>query len=66
MCDVWWDCPACQSEVVDAKVPGYISDAPPAILAGAVGFRVGRLITHEFFRDQALTRGFHGLRLMLQ
>ncbi len=55
-----------ENEVVEIHVPGSASEAPPSILGDTLGFRIGGLISHEFFRGHALTLDFTGMRLILQ
>jgi predicted aspartyl protease len=37
-----------------------------SLFTGALGFKVGGLISHQFFRDYALTLDFHNMHLILQ
>jgi len=46
------------NEVVGHKVPGVVMDRPPKILGDVLGFRIGGLVSHQFFRDHAVTFDF--------
>ena len=54
------------NEVVKHAVPGVVDEKPGPVLGDALGFRIGGLISHQFFRDYALTLDFIGMRLVLQ
>jgi hypothetical protein len=54
------------NEVVGNNVPGVALEQPPSILGDRLGFRIGGLISHQFFRNYALTFDFVGMRLLLQ
>jgi hypothetical protein len=46
-------------------VPGMTFERPPSILGDRLGFEVGGLISHAFFRRHALTLDFGNMRLVL-
>lgn len=54
------------NEMIAYKVPGVVMDRPPKVLGDALGFRVGGLVSHQFFRDYAVTFDFMGMRLYVQ
>jgi predicted aspartyl protease len=54
------------NEVVGHNVPGVALEQSPSILGDRLGFRIGGLISHQFFRNCALTFDFVGMRLILQ
>lgn len=54
------------NEVVGNRLLGQASEYPPSILGDKLGFYLGGLISHQFFRDYALTLDFTGMRLILQ
>ncbi len=45
---------------------GVVTEQDNSIFNGAAGFRVGGLISHQFFRDHALTFDFRNMRLIVQ
>jgi hypothetical protein len=52
--------------VTQSDVPGTVLAKAPSILGQRLGFEVGGLISHAFFREGgALTLDFSGMRLML-
>jgi hypothetical protein len=53
-------------KVVERKVPGVVTKKPPSILGHQLGFQIGGLISHQFFRNYALTFDFVGMRLFLE
>jgi hypothetical protein len=55
-----------ENEVVKNGVLGKVSEHSPSILGNTLGFYIGGLISHQFFRDQALTLDFTTMRLILQ
>jgi len=52
--------------VVKHDVPGAACKKPSEILGYHLGFHVGGLISHQFFRDGSLTFDFNGMRLLLK
>ena len=46
-------------------VPGIVQRRAPSILAGRLGFEVGGLISHAFFRPYALTLDFARMELVV-
>lgn len=54
------------NEVARRNVPGVALEQPPVVLGNHLGFRIGGLISHRFFRNYALTFDFVGMRLILQ
>ncbi len=55
-----------ENEVIENHVPGKASKNAPSILGNKLGFYIGGLISHQFFRDYALTLDFTGMRLILR
>ncbi|NTU54539.1 MAG: tetratricopeptide repeat protein [Chlorobiaceae bacterium] len=51
---------------VRMEVPGVAIENSVAILDGSLGFDVGGMISHSFFRDQAVTLDFESMLLILQ
>ena len=51
-------------QAVEFDVPGGAGGFPPA-LESQFGFRIGGTISHDFFRQYALTFDFEGMRLFL-
>jgi len=45
---------------------GVVMEEEIALFKGTLGFKVAGLISHQFFRDHALTFDFHNMRLILQ
>lgn len=45
---------------------GVVTEQDNSIFNGVTGFNVGGLISHQFFRDHALTFDFHNMRLIVQ
>jgi predicted aspartyl protease len=54
------------NEMVGHNVPGVALEQPPVVLGDHLGFRIGGLISHQFFRNYALTFDFVGMRLFLE
>lgn len=54
------------NEVVEHNVPGVAMEKTLAVLGYRLGFRIGGLISHQFFRNYALTFDFMEMRLLLQ
>lgn len=54
------------NEVVEHNVPGVALEKTLAVLGDRLGFQIGGLISHQFFRNYALTLDFRGMRLFLQ
>jgi hypothetical protein len=54
------------NEIVEENVPGDAIENSASILGDKLGFHIGGLISHQFFRDYALTFDFTGMRLVLQ
>ena len=54
------------NEIVMNQVAGPAHEHPPSILGDTLGFYIGGLISHQFFRQHALTLDFTGMRLILQ
>jgi hypothetical protein len=55
-----------ENEVVQSHMPGKASEHPPSILGDSLGFHLGGLISHQFFRDHALTFDFTRMRLVMR
>jgi hypothetical protein len=55
-----------ENEVVQSHMPGKASEHPPSILGDSLGFHLGGLISHQFFRDHALTFDFTTMRLIMR
>jgi hypothetical protein len=55
-----------ENEVVESHVPGKASEHPPSVLGDTLGFHLGGLISHQFFRDHALTFDFTRMRLVMR
>jgi hypothetical protein len=54
------------NEIIEKDVPGRAIENSAPILGDQLGFRVGGLISHQFFRPYALTLDFTGMRLIVQ
>jgi hypothetical protein len=54
------------NQVSATQVPGRVLEGGVAVLGDQLGFRVGGLISHQFFRPYALTLDFIGMRLFVQ
>jgi hypothetical protein len=55
-----------ENEVVESHVSGKASEHPPSVLGDTLGFHLGGLISHHFFRDHALTFDFTRMRLVMR
>jgi hypothetical protein len=55
-----------ENEIVEYHVPGKAAETPPSILGDTLGFKIDGLISHQFFREHALTMDFTGMRLILR
>ena len=55
-----------ENEVAESHVPGKASEHPPSVLGDTLGFHLGGLISHQFFRDHALTFDFTRMRLVMR
>jgi hypothetical protein len=55
-----------ENEVIEYHVPGKAAEESPSILGDRLGFYIGGLISHQFFRDYAVTFDFAGMRLIVQ
>lgn len=51
--------------ITHAAVPGMVQDKPLSIFGDRLGFEVGGLISHAFFRPYALTIDFADMRLVV-
>ena len=49
----------------ERNLKGFFGPFPPS-LEYAMGFRIGGIISHQFFRPYALTFDFTGMRLFLK
>jgi len=54
------------NKVVQTDVPGTASEHPPSVLGDTLGFHIGGPISHQFFRDHAVTFDFTRMRLIMQ
>jgi hypothetical protein len=54
------------NEIVENNVPGVAIENSAPVLGDQLGFRVGGLISHQFFRKYAITFDFTGMRLIIQ
>ncbi len=54
------------NEVVAYNLPGVALKKPVEVLGNRLGFRIGGLVSHQFFRTYALTLDFVGMNLILQ
>jgi hypothetical protein len=54
-----------ESAVTRRDVPGVVLEGEMSIFKGALGFEVGGVVSHRFFRDQAVTFDFEAMRLCL-
>lgn len=54
-----------EQEVITSNLPGVVFKKPFAVLGHTLGFRIGGVISHQFFRDYALTLDFVGMNLIL-
>ena len=55
-----------ENRVVARNLPGAVFKTPIEVLGDKLGFRVGGVVSHQFFRDYALTLDFERMRLILQ
>ena len=55
-----------EDEVAESHVPGKVPERAPSILGDTLGFHIGGLISHQFFRDHAVTFDFTGMRLVVR
>ena len=53
-------------EVVGHNLLGKVSEYPPSVLGDTLGFRLGGLISHQFFRGYAVTLDFEAMNLILE
>ncbi len=54
------------NEIIENDVPGRAIENSTPVLGDQLGFHVGGLISHQFFRRYALTLDFTGMRLIVQ
>ncbi|NTU63582.1 MAG: tetratricopeptide repeat protein [Chloroflexi bacterium] len=54
------------NEIVENKVPGVAIEKSVSILGDQLGFHIGGLISHQFFRNYALTLDFNNMHLLIQ
>jgi len=54
------------NKVVQVDVPGTALEHPPSVLGDTLGFHIGGPISHQFFRDHAVTFDFTRMRLIMQ
>jgi tetratricopeptide (TPR) repeat protein len=54
-----------QNQIVATDVPGSAIKDSTSILLGSLGFHVGGLISHQFFRPYAVTFDFANMRLIV-
>ncbi|MDP1636230.1 MAG: aspartyl protease family protein [Gallionellaceae bacterium] len=52
--------------VRNTDIQGIVFEKDNSLFSGALGFEVGGLISHQFFRDHALTFDFANMRIILQ
>ena len=55
-----------ENEIIEYNLAGSAFEQPPSILGDTLGFYIGGLISHQFFRDYSLTLDFTGMRLVLR
>jgi predicted aspartyl protease len=55
-----------ENQVTAHNLPGVAMKKPVEILGDRLGFRIGGLVSHQFFRDYALTLDFVGMNLVLK
>jgi predicted aspartyl protease len=53
-------------EIVENNVPGVAIEKSTPVLGDQFGFYIGGLISHQFFRNHALTLDFTGMRLIVR
>jgi len=51
---------------VETDLQGVAFEAPSSILGDKLGFHIGGLISHQFFRSHALTLDFERMQLILE
>jgi predicted aspartyl protease len=54
------------NEIVEMDVPGKVIEHSVPVLGDQLGFHVGGLISHSFFRKHSLTMDFDEMRLLVQ
>jgi hypothetical protein len=54
------------NEVVKSAIKGKAHEHPPSVLGDSLGFHLGGLISHQFFRHHALTLDFSRMRLVMR
>lgn len=54
------------NSVVEAQLPGVAIQGSVSILEGKLGFRVGGLISHQFFRNRSITLDFGAMKLVVR
>jgi tetratricopeptide (TPR) repeat protein len=54
------------NEIVEYQILGKANEDPASILGDQLGFNIGGLISHQFFRKYALTLDFTGMRLIVE
>lgn len=52
-------------EIIEYNVPGVVIEKSVPVLGDALGFRIGGLISHQFFRNYSLTFDFSGMRMIV-
>jgi predicted aspartyl protease len=55
-----------QNRVIARNLPGIVFKKPFEVLGYRLGFYIGGVVSHLFFRDYALTLDFVGMQLFLQ
>ena len=55
-----------ENEVRENNLAGVASEKPPSILGNKLGFNIGGLISHQFFRNYAVTLNFTEMNLIMQ
>jgi hypothetical protein len=55
-----------KNEIVEREVHGVALDGFKSIAGEQLGFQIGGLISHSFFRNHALTLDFVGMRLIVE
>lgn len=53
------------NRIVKHNIKGVVFEKDISIFNGQLGFKVGGLVSHEFFRDTALTFDFNKMKLIL-
>jgi hypothetical protein len=54
------------NQIVATDLPGSAIENSTDILRGSLGFRIGGLVSHAFFRPYAVTFDFTGMRLIVR